>query len=353
MAFYTGTANDYLDLLSDIGTNLGLNGWVKERELTFTNEKEIIWTSGASPGPTIGIRTYRDVGSGRYNYALFGMTGFQDNDNPIEYQPGASGSFYPDTTRTGASHDYGSYVPLINTSFTYWMSVSTTHIVCVAKLGLSYASFYLGFLEVDDPTDYPYPLAVIGSTHNVNQLSTDTASQFRSIIDPYARASNDIYHEYGGHAVLAPSGMWRTLGNNTATATGTPAVSETMSGCGVYPLKNHGDTKDTLAASFQEKWFDVDFGWFEAAPQLETTARTERVMNIIDSGGNQWLLEPCIVVGGIDNLVSYGRMKGIYWVSAYGGLVNEDEVLANSINHLVFQNGAQTESDHFWAMAKV
>jgi len=356
MAFYTGTATSYLNLASIMDTNLVTEGWTKRREQTFTNEKEYIWTSGTTGGPTIGLRTYRDAGAGLYNFSLFGLTGFADNGLPIEFQPGASLSGYiGDNYGTTGDPDYGSIVPLINTSFTYWMAVSATRIVVVAKLGGNYSSLYMGFTKVDEPTTMPYPLLILGSTHVVDKLSTDTDYPYRSIIDPIARTAIEVGYQYGGPSFLLPDGTWEYVANTTGRGgvyaqTDLPGVTTALQ---VYPLTTYDSAITSLYNYANQEWFSIDRGWQSFAPPLDTTARTFRLMPIQHPTDTEWLLVPAQIVGGRTVVKNhYGSLEGVHRVSAQGGLALEDEIRVDGTDHIVFKNGASTHVDHFWTLAK-
>jgi hypothetical protein len=189
MAFETGTASDYRDLLQKLKLFLtnqsspesGLNyELLEERSQNTSPQTEIAandadaleetasehnqshdqmifrGTGGTSPETSwyFAIQTSGFSTSGYYNWQIRGLTGFTQNSPITDYvglvnQPGLSPP---------------AFVPLQNTTMTYWFQATDRRVIGVIKTGTSYHSFYVGYINVyGNEADYPYPLAVCGS----------------------------------------------------------------------------------------------------------------------------------------------------------------------------------------------
>lgn len=95
----------------------------------------------------VGVRTYDSVGADYYNLAVAGFTGYVSG-NTWAAQPGIL--------------EMG--VPSHNQRIDYWLAVNGQRIAFGLKVGTPvYESAYIGkFFPYATPSQYPYPLAVIG-----------------------------------------------------------------------------------------------------------------------------------------------------------------------------------------------
>lgn len=189
MAFETGTATDYRDLLQKLkafltGTNSptsGLNYTLLEERSQFTSPQTDIaansadaleetpsehnqshdqmifrGTGGTSPETNFyfAIHTNGFSTSGYYNWMIRGLTGYTQASPITTYvtlvnQPGLSPA---------------AFVPLQNTTMTYWFQATNRRVIGVVKTGTAYHSFYIGFINpYGTEAQYPYPLAICGS----------------------------------------------------------------------------------------------------------------------------------------------------------------------------------------------
>jgi hypothetical protein len=103
------------------------------------------------------MQAYAQPTSDIYNLRVAGFTGFVPG-NTFSTQPGTSGTMG---------------VPLWDSSIPYWFVANGRRIVCVAKVGTTYQSFYLGhFLPYATPNQYPYPMIAAG------MLSSDALTRY-------------------------------------------------------------------------------------------------------------------------------------------------------------------------------
>lgn len=213
MAFTSGTATDYHDLLDKLRLYLVAQGWT---ELAWTAPGSLTDTArlvvrgpGAGPGQEtfLWLETVSDGPSARYNWTLRGMTGY-DSGQPESNQLNVS------PTRQ--------YLVLQATTIEYWFFVNDRRVVVVAKCGSVYTSAYLGlFLPWAVPSEYPFPLAIMGCGYE-SSVPSSSNTAFRFFADPgvgtawLLQADNSwipVQNQDDGSAVNDP---FNTQANNTA-----------------------------------------------------------------------------------------------------------------------------------------
>lgn len=125
----------------------------------------------------VGIREYLHVGSDTYNWNLNGY---------LSYTSGALwNSNYGDHNRNVYDSTYNNYTehPSItldnNTDIEYWIYADNRRIILVARTDVNFHSMYLGFgNRFADPTDYPYPLIIAGTTNGNVSHTQQTYAKF-------------------------------------------------------------------------------------------------------------------------------------------------------------------------------
>lgn len=160
MAYTSGTAANYKDLLAILATFAAANGWT-----VLDQTAERLYLKGEGTAGTdeiyVGIQTYEDSANGRYNWELFGSWA---------YRAGRAYSAMPRTTGGGV------FSYLWNQPIPYWMVATPRRIMGFAKIGTTYTCFHLGL--IDPPaTDaqYPYPLLIGGCGRVAAQNYSATA----------------------------------------------------------------------------------------------------------------------------------------------------------------------------------
>jgi len=193
MATRTGTATDYLDLLLQLRNFLtntsspssGLN-YTAVRDTSVQSptpsEYEIIFRGTGASSPEnpfyFGIKTYSDTPSGYWNWELAGFTGFVDGS------PEGSVTFANQPGVIGLAN-VRAYIPLQNSSMTYWFFANDRRVIMVVKTGTSYQFMYAGFLNpYATDTEYPYPLCIAGSTSNSLQKFNENSLEYSSVPHP-------------------------------------------------------------------------------------------------------------------------------------------------------------------------
>jgi hypothetical protein len=357
MAFETGTASNYLDLLDKLslfmtGNNSPASGlnWVEERNITTSpEEREIIWrgTGGVSPESNLyfGVKTYSDDGVGRHNWDLRGMTGFIDGSPEgsvtFETQPGIS----PANT----------YVPLENASMTYWFYGNDRRVMMVAKTGTSYQFMHAGFINTfATEVEYPYPLCIIGSTWDVDQRFGDNSVDYQTIPIP----SSDIGSADEGPVFIRfVDGVWYGFQNVSGTST----QSSHALGRHIWPM-----APDFIAAeldpnsllpsrsvflisnaplTFFEQFFDSSVG---GTPN-------ERLLRSFGSPQPSPIF-PLTLIMQTPSTQYLGELDNLFWISATGGLTAEDFLLDTSVSpeeqYDIFQNIHRTDDWSFFAIKR-
>lgn len=226
MAFTTGTATDYLDLLDKLRLYLVAQGWT-----------QLQWTAGTvsggggslhvrGPGAGAGrevfveIYTEANVGAALYAWRLRGAVG---------YEAGV-----PEGLNVGCQPD-PSYLNLWQNSINYWFFVNDRRFIVVAKLSTNYLSAYAGFLlPFAVPANYPFPLYVAG---NYGQISTPSE----------ANSANRFFADPGGNfndpAAMARGvdGNWIPILNHDYSSSIDNLAQNGRSACGfIWPFSTGG-----------------------------------------------------------------------------------------------------------------
>lgn len=360
MAWQTGTSTDWKDLLDDLVTFADANGWDVERNTTVGDVKEVILNGdgGGSDAIYVGIRTYHDASSGARNWELAGMTGYVSG-NTWENQPDISPGRYNGAT---ADERYGAYVPLSNSTISYWFSSTSRRIIVVAKCGTSYASAYLGWINPAGTTaEYPYPLYIAGNAAVFNTVFNSTRISYGGLADPagYAVGGSE---KNGSAFVRTPGGVWVTVKNyyeqaGTHETVGTTRLQSRArvvfpSGCPFQDsttLPNEADRWYTPGSAL--RFQDI------IPPSGVPGTQGVKLYKTNDSGGDRAPLYPCTVLSVPDanEKVIHGEIDDVAWVSAAPGLTgpvisSEDTVDDGPDTWHVFQSGNKTEDWNYFAI---
>lgn len=219
MSVSTGTASDYSDLLAKLVTfvttdatltGLGQN-WALESSNTssYTDShgdtvinEVILKAPGLSTTEAIYIQLQAFTGTGSsgvyYNWRLRGATGY-NSAQPWNAQPGAS----PDAF----NHLWNSPIP-------YTFIANGQRVVVVAQIGALFESAYLGkFLPYGQPSQYPYPVMIAGTSASRQFPYSDTTYQHTAFFDP------DVAYVYW------IDGSWQTFAND---AGGGPSFTRSL-----------------------------------------------------------------------------------------------------------------------------
>ena len=188
MAYTSGTATDYKNLLSILATFAAANGWAI---LEQSETKLFLCGEGISGLDEIycGVSTYEDSGNSYYNWELH---------SSWSYRSGRDFSAMPIS-----SGDDKAFVYLWNSSISYWITASAKEIILVANVGTVYQHMHLGFPTPPATAEqYPYPLLIAGcgSTKARSYSNTSNAAYWNAAV-------------YSGVAgmLCRPGGIWSTV----------------------------------------------------------------------------------------------------------------------------------------------
>lgn len=193
MAYITGTADDYLDLLDTLldfltgeeGNLPSEEQWTVKDDNTLDNgnDREVFLEGPGGEGMDpfhVGIRTYSDKAKEINNWYLAGST---------EYDPDLSWDSISDSHVIAATPFWKHEIP-------YWIVANGRRLIIVAKVANTYQSIHLGYiLAYGSPGDHPYPLYVAGTLPENHK-----DSRFNDIPTP-----GDVTYGYYPNSVFCPS----------------------------------------------------------------------------------------------------------------------------------------------------
>lgn len=229
--------------------------------------------NGPSAKVYVNIQTENDVGNGYYGWACYYATGYQAGISPGS-QPGAGGP---------------TYFNLHQFTIDYWVQANTRHFKVEAKVSTNYMSMYAGFgLPGALPSEYPFPLAVIGSYPTLtspgfgnarNSCISDPGadgaawyrkrtSQTNARIENQANSTSATLPKTGQRVFMWPAKTGRNNGVTGSTniedwaVGGIQHIKTNVSGEAVLQLCHIVDLVDqTLAMALDGVYFVTGFGF--------------------------------------------------------------------------------------------
>lgn len=290
MAYTSGTAANYKDLLAILATFAAANGWSILRQTT-----EELYLRGAGDDGLdeiyCGVRCFENTSAGYYNWELYGAIAYRADRN-IGDQP------------FGSNGVAGSGAPVFscfwNAAIPYWMVATPRRIIVFAKVNTIYSCVHLGFIDPPaTPSQYPYPLLIGGSNGVVDNSYASTAYSHTAFWSWSGSSSPTIF--FG--TVYLPSGEWGVISN----------VSSSNS----------------------------------------TVLRVESLCNpwrgsLLKAPDDSYLLEP-MFIRRYNFQDVLGQINGIYWVSGYQN-ASENIITVDGVNYMVFQDTFRTSYGDYCAM---
>lgn len=275
MAYTTGIATDYKNLLASMVSFAAVNGWTV---LDQTSDRVYMRGEGDSGTDQIyvGIETSEDPADSIYTWSMYGSVAYRadmDYDRQVGSSAGVTGTNYQNFTTC---------TPFWNTSMPYWLFVTPSRIILVAKVSTTYQFVHLGFLEhtTTTPIQYPYPL-LIGGTCNTTEYS-------------YARIELTSFWSnqtpFRG-ALFIPGGSWA------------PVVGYIPNG-----WTSLGFAQPThIAYAYKDIMHDAPDGTFAIFPLYYYDLRYKRIYGTINGmfsvTGYQQTAENILSIGGVNYMV--------------------------------------------------
>jgi hypothetical protein len=301
-------------------------------------EREVLLEGPGNAGADqifVGILQVRDTGIGIFNWQLFGMTGF-NNVLLLEDQPGFS---YLEP------NEFASFVPLTDGSIECWHHVTPRALSGVMRIGSTYQSFYVGFLNpFATPVEYPYPLYIAGTTSKWNRSFSSSGPSQSGIVDPGASTETGG-NTRGPAGVRFVDGTWQFVKNWHFASTTRTTFQERC----VYPARQlvPSSTRYNEASRFvptqaNRQWDGVIPSTGNPGTPATTIRETE------DSGGGITILVPTIVWSSLPSLQILGEIDSFFWASTAGNnILSQDRVIVGGIHYRAFQQANRTDQFAF------
>lgn len=294
MAFVTGTATDYLDLLNIVVSTATANGWVVVADARVSGEGAVYLRGTGMAGLEniyCNISTAKNVGADNYLWYLNGATGYQGAAT-FTTQPGTITANYP-------------AIALWNQPMKYWICVNPRRIIVVANVSTVYVACYLGFmLPYSTPTQYPYPLVIGGSQNPGLRWSTVGNGSTLPFIPLHNNPNSVLWPRL-------PNGSW-------------------------YPIHMQDSTNNS---SFYYNDYKSDGVW----PYGGMFETTYSFRNLGLSLSGEYTLQPLIIhydnfiSGSLYHHAALGEFDGVYHVAGRSN-ASENIVQIGGDDYLVVQN---------------
>lgn len=335
-----GTGND--DCTLDL--TWGSNGWTANRDTTWSgSDKEVLMEGegGGSDEIFVGWRTYSDGPANRYNLELHGMTGY-DSGLDFDEQAGISPGFHDDVLSTQKA---GCYLLALNSSMSYWISVTSYRIVGVIKAGSSYFPFYMGWgNRFATASEYPYPMLIAGCTSQPD----DDAAQSKltsGLTDPWRDTSSGGTAQ-GPSLVFFTDNAWHGVANSTVGSSSRSNLGDRV----VLPAgRSDGEDSGESASLFTDDY--GNFGEFIEQNSLSGNAAAN--LHATPGTADQREMIPTVIVFFTPSVQVVMEIDDVWWVSAFGGVSAEDRFIENGEVYRVFQNGNRSDLYAHFALKEV
>lgn len=310
MAFTTGTATDYHDMLTDLKDYLVLQGW------TLNN-----WTA---PGSLTAHAQLDVTGPGIMGGQSPSISIYSDNV-PATNSYGWQISAYPAYNGALAFGNQESNSPLpffllwANT-IDYWFYVNDWRFIVVAKIGTYYLSMYAGFfLPYALPSEYHFPYYIGASYASLATYNTDT-SGLRSFCDP----------GHGAAFYLRMDGAdWGYITNHGNYANQTDGPAGNGSRGTIWPWRNP-------TCEYDNSTVEIFWSWLDEMRPL--------------ANGNIPMIQAHIIDAGDDTVA--GVLDGVYGITGFGR-ASEQVIVAGAQDYRIFQNINRANNRHFFTIEEL
>jgi hypothetical protein len=293
------------------------------------NSRDMIFEGIGSGSDEVfmGIRSF--VTGGANNWELAGMTGYSKNA-AYESQPQISAGRHETPTD-------GSYVPLNNSTITYWLFANGRYLAGKFKMSSTYTNMYLAW---GDPfatsSEYSYPTVVAGCSSKSDTLFSvgPTTYAFSGLCDPIGGDGDSV----GPMQVRDQGGVWKTFQNSRQSGAGRVLQNDrVVLPCGEVD-NNDIPVDDRMGTG------GVTFADF--VPNFTPESPSIRLLPAEDSGGNISVKWPTMLVeiNPINGNI-YMQLHNIFWVSKQRStlLQSEDVLTEGNDRYIVFQNCNRTD----------
>lgn len=332
MAYETGVASDYIDLwdklVSFLTTNVDL--------VAAGEEWDVVWTHPGGQPSGVTLRGPGTTGADTV-YVSMAATRSPDSDiNRISFR-GASGLIPSATGISGhVNVSPETRIWLDRNPMKYWFIANGRRFAVVVNMSAVYQSAYCGlFLPYSNPTSYPYPLYIGGSSSAWS--GSNSANQWRDQTYLHASFPFAQYNSEAGATgdtrsnawMLDQSGSWLAVCSDSST---TPSHSPRDGGTSYGLLGNVWSIEASTSV------MDDRLG--------HNTIRQRITQNY----GGGFTLDRVSLTATSPTPRTYGVLDGIYFCPGVGNAA-ENVVQIGGVDHLVVQNVFRTTTGNYWALA--
>lgn len=317
------------------GNGSGRVGWYYFLMLDSTNTVvnfhggDVIFKSRGFSGTQevyTGLRVIKSPVNSWENIALNGYTGFNAEEPSWDLQPGSIRGYGVDPVR---SHPMvcGWALPM-----NYWFVATGNSFRFCIKVSTVYEAGYIGLLlPYSTPGQYPYPLAVGGSTFT--STGDYSYSAVRRAHGVYCCPGSDTTASVlsaGSSSLLlrSPSGSWDHFHNVRSSAEPT-LDTERVDGPSISVATPSGPSRSV---------------W----PHCVLTQA--RLLPYRECLGGGYLLQPCVLVQYSPTNAVYGELEGTFHVSGHQ-VGAEDTSVVGGKTYVIFQNTYRTTQHNYWALS--
>lgn len=326
MAFTTGTATDYRDLLDKLRLYAVSQGWTAHEWVAGTvaagGGRLIMEGPGAGAGRRVfvSIRTEADPTNALYSWRMRGAAG---------YTAGAPEGGHPGELQQAV------YLNLWQNALTYWFYINDRRIIIVAKTSTTYVSAHLGFfLPWATPEQYPFPLYIAGDYFTSITWSGNRSAR-RMCVDPGVEIAGGGLSRSSGWT-RDPGGVWTPVGNQE---------DGTSNDDGYAVLPNVAVMKIWPYGSGFSGTTD-----FETWNGSTSTSTGGALDSIVATRQGERFVWPCMIIGNAEP--SYGVLDGICCIPGTG-LATEQNVTASGKTFRIFQNIQRSSGNDFFAVEQI
>lgn len=305
MAYETGTATNFADLYNKLrdflttNTDLVTAGqeWLQIAGSvgTLTDADEIVLQGPGLSGTDeilVGLKPFTSVASDYYNFAMYGLTSFNEDLGGITSQIGV--------TRPGVVHCW-------DDPMDYWFIANGRRFIVVARVASVYQSGYAGFiLPYTLPTLWPYPHFIGGVSQLTTSRYSSTGERFRAFFHPGEYTARLCFPD------LRWLEVWNSYDNNTSIGDGSG--------------NNFGDYARTVRP-FRDDYTPIR-----------------------DNLDGSYSLSPAVIVCDEPYEAQLGHLEGVYRVSGFSNSA-ENIVEIGGVDHLVVPNVYRSDWSNFAAIA--
>jgi len=292
MAYTSGTAANYKDLLAVMTTFAAANGWVVMEQ----SESKVFLKGTGDAGLDaifVGVECYESVGAGYFNWEITGAFGY------------LSGRSFKDMPHANPLEWCFAY--FWNQSIPYWMVATPRRIIVVAKVSTTYQMVHLGLgTPVGTTAQYPYPL-LIGGSGGTGRKAQNYSASSAAFWNTLLRLAN-VDQANGGF--VSPGGAWHPINSNTMWTNNT---FNSRAGCISSPYYS-------------------------------------QISNLVKSLDGSYLLDQMYIVGPPDTCKGVlASVEGLFRVSGFQNTA-ENIITVGGINYLVVPDTSRASISDFCAL---